>query len=195
MLLYCALVWWGFRERYPAKATIWERPTDYVLVQGGAVQCDPRYIDGPPPRGIRIAWALNLPAIVPALLILLPAGMLSRHFASFASDLLTVASIGVFVPFIWYGVGWWIDDRRGRFPPKLFTLPNLWQGILVTIALLLSLPTLVLGLISLISGLALGKVWRHAEILVGMLGWSGWLSWISLAHARRSWLASNSPDP
>jgi hypothetical protein len=128
MLLYCALVWWGFRERYPAKATIWERPTDYVLVQEGAVQCDPRYIDGPPPRGIRIAWALNLPAIVPALLILLPAGMLSRHFASFASDLLTVASIGVFVPFIWYGVGWWIDDRRGRFPPKLFTLPNLWRA-------------------------------------------------------------------
>jgi hypothetical protein len=193
-LLYCALVSWGFRERYPSKATVWERPTVYVLVQEGAVQWDPRYIDGPPPRGFTIAWALNLPAVVPAVLILLPAGMLLRHLASFASDLLAVGSIGVFVPLIWYGVGWWIDDRRGRFPPKLFTLPNPWQGILVAIALLLSLPTLVIGIISLISGLALGEVGRHAEILVGVLGWSGWLSWISLAQARRLRLARNSPE-
>lgn len=179
-------MWWGFRERYPSKATLRERPTEYVLVQeGGVVKFDPRYIDGPPPRGFTIAWALNLPAVVPALLILLPASMLLRDLASFASDLLAVASIGAFVPFIWYGFGWWIDDQRGRFPPKLFTLSNLWQGILVTIALLLSVPTLIIGLILLISGLAHEEVWRYAEILAGMLAWSGWLSWISLAQAKR----------
>lgn len=185
-LLFCALVWWDFRERYPSRAILCERPAEFVLVQdGGVVKFDPRYIDGPPPRGFTIALALNLPAVVPALLVLLPASMLERDLSSFASDLLAVASIGIFVPFIWYGVGWWIDDRRRRCPPKLFTLSNLWQGILVTIALLLSVPTLILGLTLLISALAHGEVWRYAEIVVGTLGWSGWLSWISLGQAKK----------
>ena len=194
ILLYCALAWWGFRESYPSKFSAWEPPSEYVLVQEGRVQWDPRYIDGPPPRGFTIALALNLPALVPAVLILLPASVLLKNLGSFGSDLLAVASIGAFVPLLWYWVGWWIEDRRGRFPPKHFTLSSLWQGILVTIALLLSLPTLIIGLILLISGLAYGGVWRHVEILAGMLGWSGWLFWISLARARRFRLASSSRE-
>src|SRR5215813_2597961 len=83
ILLYCALAWWGFRERYPSKVSAWKPPSEYVLVQEGAVQWDPRYIDGPPPPGFTVAWALNLPALVLALLILLPAGILLRHLSSF----------------------------------------------------------------------------------------------------------------
>ena len=191
--LYCALVWWGFRERYPSTVSTWEPPSEYVLVQEGAVHWDPRYIDGPPPRGFRIGWALNLPALVPALLILLPARILFRDLASLTSDVLTVVSIGIFVPVIWYGVGWWIDNRRGRFPPKLFALPILRQKILVALALLMSLPTLVLGIIFFISGLALGETWRHAEIVGGMLGWSAWLCWISLAQVKRFRRLANNP--
>lgn len=186
-----AVGWCAF---YPPKVSASGPPSEYVLVQEGAIQWDPRYIDGPPPLGFTVAWAVNLPALVPALLILLPAGILLRQLSSFASDVLAVASVGMFVPLIWYCVGWWIDDRLGRFPPRLFRLPKLWQEIVVATGLLFSLPTLILGMILLISGLALGEVWRHAEILVGMLGWSGWLSWISLAQAiqfRR--LARNSP--
>jgi hypothetical protein len=161
-------------------------------VQEATVEWDPRYIDGPPPWAFTTAWAINLPALVPALLILIPASMLTGDLASFTSDMLAVASIGAFVPILWYGAGWWIDDRRGRFPPRLFSLPILWQQILAAIALLLSLPALVVGIISLISGLALGVTWRLAEIVASLLGWSGWIFWISLAHVNRLRRLSNS---
>src|SRR5262249_23031536 len=116
-----------------------------------------------------------------------------KNLASFASDVLAVVTIGVFVPVLWYGVGWWVDERLGRFPPRLFRLPIVWQEILVAIALLLSLPTFVLGIIFLISGLALGEIWRHVEIVGGMLGWSGWLSWTCLAAVRRFRRLANEP--
>lgn len=195
-LLYGALVWWGFRERYSSELSAFEQPSEYVLVQEGeGVEWNPRYVDAPPPRGFTIAWALNLPAVLPALLILVPAGALLKNPGSFARDLLAAGIIGVFVPFIWYGVGWWIDDRLGRSAPRLFTLPTPLRVILAAIALLLSLPTLALGILLLIWALAHGEVGRHADILLGMLGWSGWFFWISLAKARE-WrrLASNSQE-
>lgn len=183
-LLYCALVLWGFRERYPSKAIARRQPSQYVRVQEGEGEWKPRYIDAPPPQGFLIAWSLDLPAVVPALLILVSVAMLVRHLGSLFSDLLACAGSGLFVPFLWYGVGWWIDDRLGRFPPRLFRFSSNWQGIVVAFALVLSLPTLLVSSISLIAAVATGEIARHGELLVAMFGWSAWLSWISIVRAR-----------
>jgi hypothetical protein len=119
------------------------------------------------------------------MLLLLPASMLLTDVGRFAIDVVTVASIGIFVPVIWYGVGWWVDDRRGRLPPALFTLPILLRKTLVAIGLILSLPAFVLGTVFLILGLALGETHQNQEMLMGIVGWSGWLTWISLTAKRR----------
>jgi hypothetical protein len=100
-LFYCALTWWGLRERFLTRQVMgWEPQAEFVLIQEGTVHWDPRYTDGPLPLCIKVAVALNLSAVVPALLILLPIGMSSLDLSSFASELLAAVSIGLFVPFV-----------------------------------------------------------------------------------------------
>ncbi len=140
-LLYCGLVWWGLHERYPAR--VLHRPLTLTPVQEGAgVQWDPIYIDGPPPTGFVAATCLNLPALLPALLLILPLSFLFKDVASFGSDVIFAVGFGVFVPLLWYAVGWWADSRLGRFPPALFTPQILLQRILAALTLLISAPLL-----------------------------------------------------
>jgi hypothetical protein len=141
---------------------------------------EPRYVDGPLPHRFRIACALDVPALVPSLLILFPVSMWFADLGSFASDVVAFAGIGAFVPILWYAVGWWLDDPLGRFPPRVFTLPIRWRKILVAIALMLSLATLLLGALTLV----VGQAYRSSEITWGMLAWSSWLAWISIAGTK-----------
>lgn len=133
----------------------------------------------------KLRLQLNLPAVLPSLSIWLPAEMLFKNRSVFTNDMLMVVSLGVFVPPLWYCVGWWIDDQRGSRPRKLFTLSKLWKTILVRATMLLSLPIFILGVIMLLRTLISRQYSDALAALPGMLGWSGWLSWISLTQSKK----------
>jgi hypothetical protein len=181
-VLYCALVLWGFHERYPRRAAS-TGSADIILAQDGTVEWQPRYIDAPPPRGIQAAIAINLPAVLPAAAIIIPVSVYLHPPSSFANDVVAMSAIGVFVPFIWYAAGWWFDDRRGVKPPRLFSLPARWQAVFVVLGLVISIPLLTLSLFASMAVVFGG--WRHADVALGLFFWSAWTAYISLRSTLR----------
>ena len=119
-LLYGTLMFWGLNVRHSFGAGHTVPSSQLLLLQEGPLSFDPSYIDAPIPRSFEVAFALNLPAVVPGVLISFPINALLAIQAHHAIDIVSAGCVGVFVPPLWYGVGWWIDDRTGRRPPRLW---------------------------------------------------------------------------
>jgi hypothetical protein len=182
-IIYCLLAFWGLHDRYPRQTASW-RSADIVSVQeDGAVEWEPRHIDSPPPRGFRVAIAINFPALVPAAVIIIPISVFLHAPSSFSNDVVAMSVIGLFVPFIWYAAGWWFDDRRGRNPPRLFSFSARSQTVFVVLGLVISIPILPLGFIASIAVVFGG--WRHADVALGLFFWSAWIAYVTLRRAIR----------
>jgi len=86
---------------------------------------DPGYWDGPPPRSIEIAMALNIPAGIAAI----PVGLLFEfatggcEHASRATwhEAASYLYIAAFVFGQWFLIGRWYDRRRGLLPHQVLS--------------------------------------------------------------------------
>jgi hypothetical protein len=110
---YILLVWYG----------CWYRPTwqewfkNWVSPSSQSTDFYPGWIDGIDPLPEQLAAGLNFPAVVAASLSLAPFRAGFRMGAS--EDLAMHVVTAIYVPLLWFVIGWWIDARELRKPVPL----------------------------------------------------------------------------
>lgn len=164
-----------------AQLSSWEMLRESMRkVREGDVEFDARYIYRPPNRKLQTAMALNLPAVVPGLGILGVARTASGRLNLLQTDLVSLVSMGAFVPALWWLVGRRLDriltlTRRFQIP-----LPGLLLDIGVGIVLLVGTPILLFGFAVLAIALFYGETGNHLVMVLSVEAWSGWAVWIAL---------------
>jgi hypothetical protein len=133
---------------------------------------DLRSWDGPPPRPIEIAVALNVPAVIAALpgglLLELATGGIDHLPRARWYEIINYSYLAAFVFGQWFLIGRWLDRRRGLVPPSSSRSVPSGSRIVHVVALLGSLFFVCFGIL-----LILHSGWMSSWISgAGITAWS-----------------------